>query len=64
MNQLRFARQLRPAEVLFTQDTTRVYLYLEKIKSNRFDVLLGTDKDKFADRAACSVLRLSINIEE
>lgn len=31
------------------------------IKSNRLGIMLGTDKDKFADGAACSVLRLSIN---
>ena len=46
MDQLRFARQLRPAEVLFTQDTTRVYLYLEKIKSNRFDGFIGFGSDE------------------
>jgi outer membrane protein assembly factor BamA len=41
LDQLSFARQLRPAEVLFTQDSTSVYLYLEKNKSNRFDGFLG-----------------------
>lgn len=41
VNQLTFVRQKRPAEVLFTSDSTTVYLYLEKIKSNRFDGLLG-----------------------
>ena len=41
INQLGFTKQLRPAEVLFTQDTTRVYLYLEKTKNNRFDGFLG-----------------------
>ena len=41
-----FAKQIRPAEVLFTQDTTRVYLYLEKIKSNRFDGFLGFGSDE------------------
>jgi basic amino acid/polyamine antiporter, APA family len=30
------------------------------VKGGRLDVLFGTDKDKFADSAACSVLRLSI----
>ena len=30
------------------------------LKSSRLDILLGTNKDKFADSAACSVLRLSI----
>ncbi len=29
-------------------------------KSSRLDVMFGTDKDKFADKAACSVLRLSL----
>ncbi len=46
LDQLRFTKQLRPAEVLFTQDTTRVYLYLEKIKSNRFDGFLGFGSDE------------------
>jgi outer membrane protein assembly factor BamA len=41
LEQLPFVRQKRPAEVLFTSDTTRVYLYLEKIKTNRFDGFLG-----------------------
>jgi hypothetical protein len=30
------------------------------VKKNLFDVMLGTEKDKFAEKAACSVLRLSI----
>ena len=41
LDQLPFVAQKRPAEVLFTQDSTIVYLYLEKIKSNRFDGFLG-----------------------
>lgn len=41
VDQLPFVSQKRPAEVLFTQDSTTVYLYLEKIKSNRFDGFLG-----------------------
>lgn len=41
LDQLAFVRQKRTAEVLFTPDTTTVYLYLEKIKSNRFDGFLG-----------------------
>ena len=46
LNQLNFTNQLRPAEVLFTQDSTRVYLYLEKTKSNRFDGFLGFGSDE------------------
>ena len=46
LNQLPFAQQKRPAEVLFTRDSTTVYLYLEKIKSNRFDGFLGFGSDE------------------
>ena len=41
LDQLSFAKQIRPAEVLFTKDTTNVYIYIEKNKSNRFDGFLG-----------------------
>lgn len=41
LDQLPFVQQKRPAEVLFTTDSTSVYLYLEKIRSNRFDGFLG-----------------------
>ena len=46
LNQLPFAQQKRPAEVLFTKDSTNVYLYLEKIKINRFDGFLGFGSDE------------------
>ena len=46
LNQLPFAQQKRPAEVLFTKDSTTVYLFLEKIKSNRFDGFLGFGSDE------------------
>ena len=46
LDQLSFSKQIRPAEVLFTKDTTRVYLYLEKIKNNRFDGFLGFGSDE------------------
>jgi outer membrane protein assembly factor BamA len=41
LNTLRFANQIKPPEILFTKDTTTVYLYLEKTKSNNFDGFLG-----------------------
>ena len=41
LNQLPFVQQKRPAEVLFTKDSTTVYLYLEKAQSNSFDGFLG-----------------------
>ena len=41
LNDLRFANQIKPPEVLFSKDSTTLYLYLEKAKSNSFDGFLG-----------------------
>ena len=41
LNSLSFANQIKPPEVLFTKDSTSLYLYLEKTKSNNFDGFLG-----------------------
>jgi hypothetical protein len=41
LNQFRFVRQTKFPEILFTKDTTKVYVYLEKAKPNRFDGLIG-----------------------
>lgn len=61
-----------PSEVLILQGDNPVKLIAEAsaafdllvigtpLKKNRFDVMLGTDTDKFAEKAPCSVLRLSI----
>ena len=41
LNNLRFASTIKPPEVLFTKDSTALYLYIEKTKSNNFDGFLG-----------------------
>ncbi|MCX7547872.1 hypothetical protein OS188_07895 [Xanthomarina sp. F1114] len=41
LNQLPFASQLKDPEVLFTKDSTNLYLFLEKVKSNNFDGFIG-----------------------
>ncbi|WP_052158371.1 ShlB/FhaC/HecB family hemolysin secretion/activation protein [Lacinutrix jangbogonensis] len=38
---IRFAKQTKAPEVLFTKDSTTLYIYLEKSKSNTFDGFLG-----------------------
>ena len=40
-NDLKFANQIKAPEVLFLKDSTSLYLYLEKTKSNSFDGFLG-----------------------
>ncbi len=41
LNDLRFANQIKDPEVLFTKDSTILYMYIEKSKSNSFDGFLG-----------------------
>lgn len=41
LNTIRFARQIKDPEVLFSPDSTSLYIYLEKTPSNSFDGYLG-----------------------
>lgn len=41
----RFVNQTRYPEILFTTDTTKVFVYLEKAKANRFDGIVGFSND-------------------
>jgi hypothetical protein len=44
-NSLRFVTQPRYPEILFKQDTTKVYVYLEKARPNTFDGFIGFSND-------------------
>lgn len=46
LNNLSFTRQTKSPEVLFTKDSTQLYLYLEKNTSNNFDGFIGFSTDK------------------
>ena len=41
INSLSFVSETKPPEILFTKDSTIVYLYLKKKSSNKFDGLIG-----------------------
>ncbi len=41
INSIRFASEIKPSEILFTKDSTSIYLYLQKNRSNIFDGLIG-----------------------
>ena len=43
---LPFVSEIKPPEVLFTNDSTSVYIYLQKRKSNKFDGLIGFFSDE------------------
>ena len=41
-----FVQQTKNPEILFTTDTTKVYVYLEKANSNKFDGIVGFSNDE------------------
>ena len=43
---IRFVKQIKSPEILFTKDSTKVYVYLEKTKPNTFDGFIGFTNDK------------------
>jgi len=50
LNELRFAKEIRSPEVLFTNDSTTLYLYTQKTKSNNFDGFLGFGTNENTNR--------------
>lgn len=44
-NALRFVSQVRYPEILFKEDSTKVYVYLEKARPNTFDGFIGFSND-------------------
>ena len=54
INNLSFVEEHKPPEVLFTKDSTLIYLFLKKKKSNQFDGIIG-----FASKEASSGLQFN-----
>lgn len=46
INSYEFVSQTKYPEILFTNDSTKIYLYLEKRKANTFDGYIGFSNDK------------------
>jgi len=59
---LAFVEELKPPEVLFTPDSTLVYLYLKKKRSNQFDGIIGfASKEESSGLEFNGYLDLAIN---
>jgi len=59
---LPFISEIKPSEVLFTKDSTIIYLYLKKENSNKFDGLIGfTSKENGKGLSFNGYLDLSLN---
>lgn len=62
INSLSFVSEAKPPEVLFTNDSTYVYLYLKKKKSNQFDGLIGfTSNEEKSNLTFNGYLDLKLN---
>lgn len=62
VNNLPFAEEHKAPEVLFTNDSTLVYLFLKKKKSNQFDGIIGfASKEESSGLQFNGYLDLSIN---
>ena len=46
IDKTKFARNIKNPEILFTQDSTALYLYVQKIKRNSFDGFINFDTDE------------------
>jgi hypothetical protein len=46
IEKFRFVKQSKYPEILFTKDSTKIYVYLEKTKPNTFDGFIGFNNDE------------------
>lgn len=58
---IRFVKQVKYPEILFEKDSTKIYVYLEKIKSNSFDGFVGFANDTDKDITFNGFLDLNLN---
>jgi len=60
-NALRFVTQSRYPEILFKEDSTKVYVYLQKAKANAFDGFIGFSNDDQSKVTFNGYLDLNLN---
>lgn len=60
-NKIRFVKQIKYPEILFTTDSTKVYVYLEKAKINSFDGFIGFGNDDKSNLIFSGYVDLNLN---
>jgi len=60
-DKFRFVKQSKYPEILFTQDSTKIYVYLEKAKANTFDGYIGFTNDENKKLVFSGYLDLVLN---
>lgn len=61
IDKFRFVKQTKYPEILFTTDSTKVYAYVEKVKSNNFDGFVGFSNDENKKLSINGYLDLTLN---
>lgn len=61
INTIPFVTQLKSPEVLFTKDSTSLYLYLKKKNANQFDGIIGFSNSKSNSLTINGYLNLNLN---
>ena len=62
LKNIRFAKEIKSPEVLFTNDSTILYIYVEKVKQNIFDGFLGFGTNETSNKLELDgYLNLSLN---
>ena len=61
IEKFRFAKQIKYPEILFTKDSTKVYVYLEKNKNNSFDGFIGFTNSETKKLILSGYLDLNLN---
>ncbi|WP_298394707.1 hypothetical protein [Flavobacterium sp.] len=61
IEQYRFVKQTKYPEILFTKDSTKVFVYLEKTKANNFDGFIGFSNDENSKVIFNGYLDLTLN---
>lgn len=59
--QYRFVKQTKYPEILFTKDSTKVFVYVEKAKANNFDGFIGFSNDENKKVLFTGYLDLTLN---
>lgn len=56
-----FLNEVRPPQTLFNTDSTTIYLYVEKVKSNLFDGILGFGNDQDGEFRLNGNVKIELN---
>ena len=60
-NSMRFVKQTKYPEILFTTDSTKVFVYVEKAKNNTFDGFIGFANDENKNLIFTGYVDLALN---